>query len=307
MQRRTVIAPTCLVITLATCLVLVCHSHAKAQQTFRHPRPQSAMDVRLDYPLALVRAALKRSAPEYGPTELEPAAAAMPCERMAAMLTAGAPGLDFMVHHASPDLEDHLTPVRVPLENGLSEWRVLLVRANIVHNIPHSGALQTVQHATRQGVINCINLDMETVPGFRRVALPTYEAQFIALAQGRVDMLARPLGVGLLEYMLRRDDFPELRVADILWRTAPAPLYVWPANSPRGDALRKRLETGLAAMHADGSFEAIFRAHFDPILQELSLPGNTEIVTHGWWSSSTPETHDAPQSHTHQERGAMRN
>jgi hypothetical protein len=104
---------------------------------------------------------------------------------------------------------------------------------------------------------------------------PDYLSLLDMLAKGRFALFPRGATEVTAEFQTYRAERPDLAVERHLVIRYPNPQYLYVAkNAPR---LAERIEFGLRAMLADGSFDAIYNKHFAAALSELQLDRRTVI------------------------------
>jgi hypothetical protein len=79
---------------------------------------------------------------------------------------------------------------------------------------------------------------------------------------GRCDAVTRGYGEALREMTERPWGNASVAIERHLLLHYPMPVYFWFRNTPEGRQSAARVEAGLWAMQADGSFEAFFRQKF---------------------------------------------
>ena len=144
------------------CLLLSCAGASAATtaatataEPMRYVRPQAegVVDRRLDYYWDLLRAALDVTRSRYGPYELRSHPVLMNAERAAFMLDADQ-GVTVIARTTSREREKKHLPIRIPLDKGLTGYRLFL--------IPRSGGQRahtcgsgTLQHRPGQQLGRC--------------------------------------------------------------------------------------------------------------------------------------------------------
>lgn len=222
----------------------------------RHIRPESDRDPRNRYFLDLLTLALNHTVRRDGPFRLEPVAVPIPQSRAIAELAAGKQ-LDVVWTMATRERESVLLPVRIPLLKGLMGYRIFIVRAGDeprfagIHDIAGLGRLVAVQGH------DWPDADILAANGLPVVRSESYEGLFGMLALGRADYFPRALNEPWSELAALHHQGLAVEPRLLLRYTADNYFFVNPHNT----ALAERIERGLRAAMADGSFERLFRRH----------------------------------------------
>ncbi|QJB56902.1 hypothetical protein [Pseudodesulfovibrio sp. zrk46] len=245
--------------------------HAMEPDVIVYPRPASGGDTRFDYHLSLLREALNRTVPEYGPFELHPSSLVMNQLRQFDLLERGTPGLDVSIKPTSVKWEQLLTPVRIPLGKGLLGWRILLIRKSKqgafaqVENIDDLKAYKAGQGFSWSDVEILRHNGLTVVEG------TMYEGLFRMLLSDRFQFFPRGVGEALVEWDERHEELPQLHVEETLLLHYPFARYFWTGNSERGRLLNERIYKGLDSMIRDGSFDTMFQNHYGESIRRAGL------------------------------------
>lgn len=228
-----------------------------------YPRPESTLDPRADYPLALLRIAMQHSGTSY---QLQPAAVTMQQDRSLRELANGT-GLDVVWSVATRERDRELLPIRIPIDRGLIGWRVLLIRAgqqprmDTVHTLTDLGRLHAGQGH------DWPDLAVLRANGLPTVASPTYEGLFVMLQKGRIDYV--PRSIAEITPELAKHPGMHLAIEKHLLLHYPSALYFY--VNKRNTALAKALTLGLERAIADGSMQALFKQTYGMLDAELHL------------------------------------
>lgn len=253
--------------SLRVCLWLIAlfvstGAHASGLRVI-YPRPESTLDPRADYPLALLRIAMRHSGTSY---QLQPAAVTMQQDRSLRELANGT-GLDVVWSVATRERDRELLPIRIPIDRGLIGWRVLLIRADqqprmdTVHTLTDLGRLHAGQGH------DWPDLAVLRANGLPTVASPTYEGLFVMLQKGRIDYV--PRSIAEITPELAKHPGMHLAIEKHLLLHYPSALYFY--VNKRNTALAKALTLGLERAIADGSMQALFKQTYGMLDAELHL------------------------------------
>ncbi|WP_419785469.1 hypothetical protein [Pseudodesulfovibrio sp.] len=259
--------------TLSVILVVILAHVALAGEpdVITYPQPLSAGDTRFEYHLSLVRKALERTVPEYGPFELRPTHLAMNQLRQLDLLENGSPMLDIAIKPTSREREQRLTPVRIPLGKGVVGWRILLVRRDLQHGLAKVMDKEGLKPFRFGQGLGWSDIGILRHNGLKVITGGDYEGLFAMLLSNRFEVFPRSIVEAFAEWDERHAKFPELHVETTLLLHYPFARYVWTANSKRGALLRERIAKGLESMIADGTFDAMFRKHYQETILRARL------------------------------------
>ncbi|WP_395401867.1 hypothetical protein ACHMW6_28085 [Pseudoduganella sp. UC29_106] len=110
-------------------LALLASSPVFALDVVIFDRPTAPSDHRLDFATAVLRAAMERTTPEFGPYRIDFAVAPMARQRMFQALKDGEL-INVATSLANAQWARELLPVPVPVDLGLQSWRVALIDAS---------------------------------------------------------------------------------------------------------------------------------------------------------------------------------
>lgn len=153
--------------------------------------------------------------------------------------------------------EETLLPIRIPLFKGLFGKRVFIIRRE---DQPLFDKIKTredlAQFVAGQG-IHWPDVNVLQANGLPVTTAATTESLFKMLRAKRFDYF--PRGVSEAWFELAGQEDKDLVVEKNLMLVYPAPIYYF-VNKKNGK-LAQRIEEGLEAMIADGSFDTFFYAH----------------------------------------------
>jgi hypothetical protein len=95
------------------------------------PAPEAPGDTRYDHYWQLLAQALAITEPDFGPFTLREATLPMTERRAMEELETGKGTITVLVHGNVVDYEQHLLPIRFPLDKGLLGYRVFLIRSEL--------------------------------------------------------------------------------------------------------------------------------------------------------------------------------
>lgn len=231
-----------------------------------------------------------------GPVEtfrLAPYAEDITQNRGMELLQSGA--IDVIALGTNAERESQMLPIKIDILRGIVGFRVFVIRA-----ADQARMARMDEQALRKQLTFGLNSQWADLPilranGFTVVTSSSYENLFGMLAAGRFDAFTRGLNEASRELNERKSTYPQLAVEHTQALYFPYPVYFWVKKG--NTALAQRIERGLKASLADGSFRKLFEtyhaAEIDMLAKEkrqvirLANPilpaGTAEPDTRWWW------------------------
>ncbi len=234
----------------------------------RHLKPQSNEDIRNSYFVSLLDAAMEATKGEYGPYQLSESDEFVYQSRVFWLLENNR-DFDVAWSMTSPEREDKVRPIRIPLMKGLLGVRLFIIRDDRSDRFSSVESLDDLRELTAlQGhdwpdtkILSANKIPVRTIP--------QYSEMFKQISQGRFDYFPR----GVLEIYgeLEATPYRNLIAESHLVLTYPAPIYFFVSKD--NHVLAERLEKGLRVLIANGEFDRLFREHpaHRKALQEMQL------------------------------------
>jgi ABC-type amino acid transport substrate-binding protein len=235
-------------------------------------------DSRYDYDWAVLRTALDKTVPRFGPYELQQSTHVMSPPRVAqeALLPGGR--INIFARATSPELERQFIPVRLPIDRGLLGYRMFLVRDA---DLPRFAAVRTLDDLRKLRVgqgKDWIDVPILRAAGFDVEEGTTYRGLFAMLDAGRFDFFSRGIDEARREFQERHASHPHMAVEPTLLMYYPLPLYFFLRRDAEGKLLARRIEAGMEMMIKDGSLNAIFQKYKGESLKNAGL-GRRRVLT----------------------------
>lgn len=243
---------------------------SQTQQQVVYSWPMSMLgDARGSYPIALLHLALEKSYTKY---QLVPSGQVMSQHRTLRQLEVSQ-GLDVVWTMTSPEREQELRPVRIPIDRGLIGWRLLLIHKDNQHKF--------VDELTEKQLKTSLSVQGSDWPDypilranhFRVLGSGDFEGMFKMLNAKRIDYFPRSLTEVWPELQQRSD--MSLMVSPKWVLYYPAALYFFVHKD--NQALANAIEVGLWRAIEDGSMQQLFLQHFGALLQQAALNSRTVI------------------------------
>lgn len=253
-------------------LLAPCTAQAAEPMVFVHNGMESPSDIRYSYHWRVLRAALEATAAQWGPYEVRPAPY-MNETRQVAELQKPDGLLNTMVLDTTQELEEKLTPVRLPIDKGLLGYRVFLIRKDEQARLHSVQTLEQLrQFSIGQGA-DWSDTRILQQAGFKVVTGTSYEGLFGMLNHGRFDAFGRGAVEVQGEMTTFGRKYPNMAIEKNLLLYYPLPVYFWFGTDPAALERARRVEQGMRLIQANGTFDLLFKAEFNGLVQSLNLKG----------------------------------
>lgn len=209
------------------------------------------------------------------------------------LLQSGA--IDVIALGTNAEREAQMLPVKIDILRGIVGYRLLVIRAADQARIARMN-----EQALRKELTFGLNSQWADLPIMRANGLTvetssSYENLFGMLVAGRFDAFPRGLNEANRELEERKQSYPQLAVEQGKALFFQYPVYFWVRRENM--ALARRIERGLKAALADGSFQKLFESYHAAEIDMLAKsrrqvirlanpvlpPGTPEVDTRWWW------------------------
>ena len=238
-----------------------------------YPTGDIPNDPRFNDVIEILRTALEKTVPQFGPFELGPAPLPMPKARYLADLEQQRE-INVVWNGTSDELEKRFTPIRIPLRKGLLGYRVCLISKENQGQIDQIKTIDDLKKITIGQGLNWGDIAVYEALGIE-VIKAKYAQLFKMLALGRFDLFPRGIGEIFPEYDINVKEISNLAVEKNLLLYYPWPYYFFFNNNDL--ELKRRVETGLKIMQKDGSFDTIFNKYNRAAIEKINLKGRRII------------------------------
>lgn len=168
---------------------------------------------------------------------------------------------------ATADREAKMTPVKVPIYQGLLGLRLLLIIPKSNTKISQVNNLKDLQKFIGGHGLHWADLPVYAANNLKVVTAVAYEKLFEMLRNGRFDYFHR----GANEIWAEIDRYKgEFVVADNVMLYYPQPVYFF--VSKKRPELAKQLAKGLQIATDDGSYKALFLSQYKDVISRANLP-----------------------------------
>jgi ABC-type amino acid transport substrate-binding protein len=247
-----------------------------------------------EYRWKLLELALSRAqGPTDEPLRLQPFTEDITQNRGMQLLQSGA--IDIIALGTNAEREARMLPIKIDILRGMVGYRLLVIRGADQARITRMD-----EAALRKELVFGLNSQWADLPVMRANGLAvqtsaSYENLFSMLDAGRFDAFPRGLNEAGRELDDRKQNFPNLAVEQSKALFFPYPVYFWVSRD--NPALAQRIERGLKAALADGSFRKLFESYHAAEIDMLARskrqvirlanpllpPGTPEPDTRWWW------------------------
>jgi hypothetical protein len=238
-----------------------------------YPTGDIPNDPRFNDVIEILRTALEKTVPQFGPFELGPAPAPMPKARYLMDLEQQRE-INVVWNGTSEELEKRFTPIRIPLRKGLLGYRVCLISKENQGKIDQIKTVDDLKKFTVGQGLNWGDISIYESVGIE-VIKAKYAQLFKMLSLGRFDLFPRGIGEIFPEYEINLKENSNLEIEKNLLLYYPWPYYFFFNNNDH--ELKKRVEAGLKIMQKDGSFDAIFNKYNRAAIEKANLRGRRII------------------------------
>ncbi|MDZ7919702.1 MAG: hypothetical protein U5O12_06775 [Rhodoferax sp.] len=253
-----------------------------------YPPPESGSDVRLNYYWELLQAALDETAGKWGPYALQASPKVMNAGR-AELLLAASSDISVMARTTSIARENALHPIRIPLDKGLTGYRLFLIKADTQAWTDPVRTLEQLQQLSIGQGATWVDTDILRANGFTVVTAPSYDLLLPMLNSNRFDLFSRGVNEISQELASGSRTYPALAIERKLLLYYPLPRYFFFPRTAEGERLAQRAEEGLRLLMKNGKFEKKYQIFKKSILSGLQLSGRRVFkITNPLLPAQTP-------------------
>ena len=272
-------------------LLLCCASLVMAAEPMRyiHPPPESNADVRMNYYWELLQAALEETMPKWGPFQIVVSPTMISAARAELLLLAVSSDITITVRTTSAEREKTLQAVMIPLDKGLTGYRLFLTKTYTQQRLSQVRTLQDLKQFSIGQGINWIDSDILRNAGFNVVTGPNYDSLFAMLEANRFDLFSRGINEIGMEFNFAAGRYSHLAIEKSLMLYYPLPRYFFFSPTKDGERLAQRVEEGLRLLLQNGKFDKRYQAFKRSLLVDLPLAGRRIFrLNNPYLSAATP-------------------
>ncbi|MES2297246.1 MAG: amino acid ABC transporter substrate-binding protein [Pseudomonadota bacterium] len=260
-----------ILLLLASLLTSSCAHGAGVKVVY--PAEESDNDRRHIDLVEILRVALEKTTPEFGPYELKPSSLRMSKARYLSALQERQL-INITWSSTSNEMETNFSPIRIPLRKGLLGYRIALIAKEKQAVIDKVQTAEDLRRLTIGQGIDWSDAKLYEAHGIKVVS-GKYENLFKMTGLMRFDMFPRGVGEIFTEYELNAKSVPNLAIEKNLLIIYPWPYYFF--FNKADAALKQRVEAGLHKMLKDGSFDQIFMKYNRAAIERANLKGRRVI------------------------------
>ena len=244
-------------------LLLAASAGARAEDIVMRPRPDTAKGAESDFNGAVIDEALKRTQKHYGAFTYADRVPIFVRDRLLDEMIRGEE-INVTVVASQPLWEEKLLTIRIPIDLGLSNYRISLIHQASQGKLSAARTIKELQTLRLGAGTAWSSRKVYDADGFTVVTGDNYEALLKMLLSGRFDYFPRGLNEAFPEYDARKADYPDLAIEKDMLIEFPLPTYVF--VSPKAPQLARRIEEGMESMVRDGT------------LMKMVLKFNADII-----------------------------
>ncbi|WP_138514769.1 amino acid ABC transporter substrate-binding protein [Rhodoferax bucti] len=237
-----------------------------------YPPPESGADVRMNFYWDVLQLALDETSAKWGPYTLQASPKVMTPGRAEVQLSA-AQDITLMARTTSVEREKKLIPLRIPLDKGLTGYRLFLIKGNNQAALGSIRGLKELRQFSIGQAGNWVDGDILRHSELQVVPGPTYESLFSMLDAGRFDLFSRGVNEISAELAANAHTYPSLTIEKKLLLYYPLPRYFFFSRTPEGEQLAARAEEGLRILMRNGKFQKRYAVFKKSLLEDLQLSG----------------------------------
>ncbi|MDK2125357.1 hypothetical protein [Parachitinimonas caeni] len=239
---------------------------------FVFPAPEGTGDKRYEYYWDLMKEVLEATRPNWGDYKLEKHPMVMNAQRVTHELQQGGEP-NILVRTTNRELESTLQPVRIPLDKGLTGYRVFLTMQQTLPKLASVDSLDSLKKFSIGQEVRWADVEILKVAGFNVVTGEGYQGLFGMLGANRFDLFSRGVNEVVAEHEANKLKVPGLTIEPKLLLYYPLPRYYFVSKTAQGLQMAKRIEEGLRLLIKSGAFDKRYKAHKQHLLSGLSLSG----------------------------------
>jgi hypothetical protein len=170
----------------------------------------------------------------------------------------------------SPEWEQKLIPIRIPVDKGISSYRISLIDSR---NQSLFSAVRTLDQLRNLSLGAGRQWSLTTTykgAGFNVVEGSTLAGLHSMLAAGRFHYFPRAIDEAVYEQAAYVPLFPTLSLERSFALYIPSPRYFF-LGGVQQQRLAQRLEYGLQILIADGRFDQLFHQYYDGLIDKVGL------------------------------------
>lgn len=240
------------------------------------PRPQSEKDWRYEYRKQLLQLILDKTASEYKQKDVANySKEIMSQERAIVEIRAGSQDVTVIGTPSSPTREESLYPIRIPIEKGISGYRILLINKSLKQVFENISTLNDLKKYSACFKKEWVDSQILTGNGITLEDTNAYESLFKKLDADHCSWFPRGINEIFTEYEQRKNELKNIVVENKIALYYKFPVYFFVSKS--NTLLANRIENGFKIILADGSFNELFLKFHGDFIKNADLK-NRRII-----------------------------
>lgn len=228
------------------------------------PRPESALDSRSNYQIELLQLALKKAGVK---ANIKPAQELLSQPDVIKTLNQDTGKITVAWFMTTPEREEAMLPIRIPIDKGLIGWRIAIVKAEQFDRFRNIRSAADLKKLTAIQAHGWPDVEILRANGLQVLEVDHYEDNFRKASQLKNHYLPR----SLIEYRNELEDHRELGLIE-----EPHMVIRYPAASyfflPKSQAaLADKIRNGLEIALLDGSFDRLFYTYHSKYIESVGL------------------------------------
>lgn len=228
-----------------------------------HPDRPSAIDARYDFQIRLLKMALDKSGVAY---HMRPSSIKMEQGRSLLQLEKGE-DIDVLWSMTSREREQKLRPIRIPIDRGLTGYRVFLIKQENLQKFSRVRTLEQLRRYEAGQGTHWPDTRILQANGLNVYGATAYENLFSMLDAKRFDYFPR----SITEVWDEIEAHPgrNLVIEPTILLTYPTAAYYF--VNKNNEALASAIESGLLRAIRDGSFDLLFDEYYGEFIRKADL------------------------------------
>lgn len=258
------------IIFFAFFYLLVVGKSAFAEMVYYYHPPESPLDERYIYHWTVLKTSLDLTVKKYGPYSLRPGPFMTEERQLRELLKAGSK-LNVMIRETNRDFEKRFLAVKIPIDRGLTSYRVLLIHKKNKDLFKNINSLEELKKIVMGQGAGWGDIKILENAGFTVRTEVYYEKIFDGLMKGDFTAFPRSVSEVLGEFEKRKEKMPDLMIEENILLYYSLPTYFWFARTEEGRKLKARVKEGMGMMLENGTLEKLFEETYRAQINFLKL------------------------------------
>ncbi len=247
---------------------IISYSIVSAEFIVSYREPESKNDIRFEYPLALIDAALDATKSEYGSYKLIPVTR---LNNKRAQNPDYISTLENFIFETSisKEREDNLLSIKIPTSKGIFGYRVFLINKKDQYLFDNIKTIDELKQITVGQGDGWLDAQILKDGGFNVILGSNYDGLFAMLNKRRFLAFPRAVNEAVREIEQMKNTYPDITIEKNLCIYYPLPRYFYTAK--KNKLLAERMTKGLNILINNGSFDKIWNKYNYPAIEKTNL------------------------------------